>query len=502
MAEAGAWVERKREHSSTNLDHEPATDLIVTTSLHSERMSRTALARITVLCLLTAASTARAQDTRRDLTAEISALASDLGKQFDAGVQASVASTGNRARLLTIAGILARIPRVPLADVERARLDEQLGAAPDSRGTTNLVSRSGSPSMVAVAIERGAFWPSAGTTGTLRLTPGGVAAAIAGRRFGEMLPGARASGAGRVSLSATLDVSGRDTSAGPAAGGAKSRLAQWTSRVQILNRRRLADPYLRWLWTTQPGLSPADIEAANESAWQALSTDPAFLRWLRATDDAIHGGRHDRVGIEARLLEAFRRFPVEGAAAPPDERLASASTDALRFASAASSTLVATPAAALHAAMTGSALTMEYVSNRPVLGSSFSTIRLIAAGGRSERTGNVALTFFDDVPAGGRRFRNIDLAGQVEVGTPTLASAIAMRFEYFPDDPASAPGSAVGSATLWAFQLMYTVRPPGGVRIPVSISFANRTEQLKEKDFRASIGLSFDVDGILARLRP
>ena len=475
--------------------------------VHGERISRTSLAIVTATCLLTMTATAGAQDTRRDLTIEIADLADDVVRQLAVDGQASIASPMNRARLLTIAGILVRIPRTPLSTVEDARLDEQLGAAPDSPGTTNLVSLSGSPSIFAAAVEHGAFWQSSGTTATLRVTPAGAAAAIAGRRFGEMLAGGRASWAGRVAFSATYDTSPRDQSAEPAIDSDQSRLAQWTTRIAIFNRRKLADPYLRWLWTTQPGLSPADITAANDRAWEEMNADPAFVRWRTATDVAIAAARREASDIAARLLTRFRQFPAEGADAPPGEQLGAASTSALRLASVASSTLVATPASALSAGLSGSTLTMEYVNNLPILAPAFSTIRLIRARGGNEATGNVALTFFHDAAAAGRRLRDFELAGQIEGALrdqSAVTVALGMRFQYFPDDPAPTPtGPDTSSATVWGFQWMVTVRPRGtGIRIPLSFSFANRTEERQERDARASVGLAYDFDAVFARLRP
>ena len=38
-----------------------------------------------------------------------------------------------------------------------------------------------------------------------------------------------------------------------------------------------------------------------------------------------------------------------------------------------------------------------------------------------------------------------------------------------------------------------------GVSIPVSVTWANRTELIKEKEVRANFGLSFDLDKIFAK---
>jgi hypothetical protein len=41
-----------------------------------------------------------------------------------------------------------------------------------------------------------------------------------------------------------------------------------------------------------------------------------------------------------------------------------------------------------------------------------------------------------------------------------------------------------------------------GVRIPFSLSFANRTELIKEKEVRGNFGFTFDLDTIFAKFKP
>ena len=38
-----------------------------------------------------------------------------------------------------------------------------------------------------------------------------------------------------------------------------------------------------------------------------------------------------------------------------------------------------------------------------------------------------------------------------------------------------------------------------GIKIPLSVTVANRTELIKEKEVRANIGITFDLDAIFAR---
>jgi hypothetical protein len=41
-----------------------------------------------------------------------------------------------------------------------------------------------------------------------------------------------------------------------------------------------------------------------------------------------------------------------------------------------------------------------------------------------------------------------------------------------------------------------------GVKVPLSISYANRTELLREKSIRAHLGFTFDLDVLASAVRP
>jgi len=41
-----------------------------------------------------------------------------------------------------------------------------------------------------------------------------------------------------------------------------------------------------------------------------------------------------------------------------------------------------------------------------------------------------------------------------------------------------------------------------GVKVPLSVTFANRTDLIKERVVRANVGLTYDLDTIFARFRP
>ncbi len=67
-----------------------------------------------------------------------------------------------------------------------------------------------------------------------------------------------------------------------------------------------------------------------------------------------------------------------------------------------------------------------------------------------------------------------------------------------------AAGGAVGTAlkgNIYVVQLKLTVPvKESGIKVPLSITASNRSELIKEKDVRASFGVTFDLDALVGGL--
>ena len=50
-------------------------------------------------------------------------------------------------------------------------------------------------------------------------------------------------------------------------------------------------------------------------------------------------------------------------------------------------------------------------------------------------------------------------------------------------------------------QAKLTVPLSAGVRIPLSVTFANRTELIEEEDVRANFGITFNLDAVVAAVK-
>jgi hypothetical protein len=162
---------------------------------------------------------------------------------------------------------------------------------------------------------------------------------------------------------------------------------------------------------------------------------------------------------------------------------------------------------------TGALVTVEYTNDRPITGPGRSNVRVIGSvGGTAEITGNASLTFYDETPAGAtRQLRDFQLSGQMDLrlgsseSVGAFAVSIAGQYIRQLDDTIDASGFVVpdtkGTIATGQFKLTVPLKETG-IKIPVSITFANRTDLIKEKIVRGNVGVTFDLDSAFARFKP
>jgi hypothetical protein len=417
-----------------------------------------------------------------------------------------VVDNDNLPRTIRIAGQLLTSPIVTLAEVEESRVDEQLGSTSSAAGSTNLVSKGGIPAVFALAVENGALTQSvSGTTLTFRGTPAGIVDALRNKGFGDVLPDQGSPWTRRISFSASFDASRGNPENTAQFTGDRQQLSQWTARYEVINRRDLGDPRYQMLFEKTLGGNAADLAQAELSARAVFTTDPVLREWATRVDEAAIAAGPDHAAIRTALRRGFQQFPRD--------RLADTSRGALNTAGTVFTKLVDTRAAILDRIAQGLIVTLEYANDRPVTGPDLSTARFIAAqGGPMELTANASFAFYHDEPASGvGRVKNFEASGQVDVPLSRASSfgnyviTIAARIAREQHDPATPPEllATADGATIATGQLKLTIpMPNNGIRIPLSVSFSNRTELIREKVVRANVGISYDFDALFARLRP
>ncbi|MEO7192084.1 MAG: hypothetical protein ABI051_13615 [Vicinamibacterales bacterium] len=411
-----------------------------------------------------------------------------------------------------------------------ARADKQLGAGSSAAGSTTLASKGLVPEILGLAVESGAInRETSGTTVTLRVTPMGAVKALQGNGlldiYRDYSRSAGARLAARVSVSASFDTSrGASTGTFTASG---NQLSAWSVRAKLVDGRNPASPTYQDVWQNvlrDPASRPyADAVAAID---RALATWPAFVAWEEALTAATDA-RVDRPFAQdrdvAKAERAFRTLLEEGL--PRLSALTHTPPEVVQALDAyvASLTMVQRGIEQVYAFVGhGPVATLDWTTTRAIGLPDLYTLTTVfeTALGQARRTDftvNATASGYRTRPAHAERsFKSFDLTGQVDrpLGKVRSASAIftvAGRYSYMPHDtqaPAAAltsgSGDALAAAAMTApkghigvLQLKLTIPVQGGIKIPFSITASNRTELIKEKDVRASFGMTVDLDSLI-----
>ena len=152
----------------------------------------------------------------------------------------------------------------------------------------------------------------------------------------------------------------------------------------------------------------------------------------------------------------------------------------------------------------GLLVTIEYVNSRPVNAVSTSSLTFIAERGASgaDFTVNVSTSLLNGTlpPATPDRLRDFQAAGQLDApllrrtDTGTFLFPLSGKYQYLRRDPAAGVATpTTPSGTIAVARVKLTI-PLGanGAKIPLSVSFADRTELIKERDVRGNVRITKD----------
>ena len=396
------------------------------------------------------------------------------------------------------------------------RSDKQVGATSSASGTTTLVSKGTVPKILAFALENGAVTRSVnGTTMTFRSNVGGAMRALAGKGLFQLTPGEDPSLTllSRLSFSASFDTSrGNDVNTLTAD---RQQLSQWTGRLQVINQRDPQGSSALGRWRARLAPLQTTVSRATLRLSQALERDPAVQDWLAGTTTAVTTAKttpanklaaQQVTDIEAALRAREASFPTVGQL-EPETRLA------LDEYERSTSAFVKERHDVLSALASGTLVSIEYTNDRPAKAPVMSNIRLVGeVGGTVDLTGNASMTFFDQKPVGvTSSVRDVQFGGELDVkfGSADSVGAFvfsaAARYQHqfensFNDDGIMVPNTK-GTTAIGQFKLTVPVKG-SGVKVPVSVTIANRTELIKESVVRANVGITYDLDTIFARFRP
>jgi hypothetical protein len=483
-------------------------------------------------------------DPARDVALEIRRLADEIRQILaepsldqDDRLRRKIAFAQTRQRFFLIYAILrdqwgvvvtpgevATATEPDLAKVELARTDVQSGATASASGSSSLISKGSGPSYFSAAVETGGLLSSAnGTSTTFQGNLIGIFDAMSSKGYlaaYEDHPVTRF--LRRFSFSFTIKNSDPEASAGDDAGSGSiagqveefnRRLEQYSVRAIVgRNRRDPRDEGNATALRKMMGTTGQDVLAALDKALEDLQASNGYQAWISESVNELKTA--PRALFDGVLIRRLNLL-VDLA----NREVDSFPTAAVR-AYEAYGTFLGARDTVLENIEKRKLFSVEYVNTREAMDIERSTLRFIGEGkkGRWDLTFNVAYTADDNGYQSGLRFRDFQIGAEAARplgdrllrgqpngpnGNPVLS--FGFLYERLAESATVTISANVLPAppgNLYIGQLRLTL-PVGrsGVKVPLSVSFANRSELIVERQIRGHIGFTFNFDAIASAVR-
>ncbi len=439
---------------------------------------------------------------------------------------------------------------------ESSRADKESTAGAGGTGATSVVSQGPAAKVLSAAVEYGAVTRSVdGQVVTLRGNAAGLPSALVRKNvFPYCAPGTAGSEfcAGtsalsvlrRVSFSVSFDAArGTQVTGTPATANSnataqaitftaqRNQISAASARIELWNRRDVTSKQFQDQWRTKVGAAmsqpSADLLDSAGSFVEPVVNLGGYNAWQMRSRAAIVAARTDRARVVSAMNTALQELIVLARAAQPDlDRLAN---DAL----AGYSRYFLAQDDLLASLSTKNVLALEYTGAQPTGQVGTSNVRLIVdlpLTTRTKMVANGAVTFYDslptDTPASVTRYRDAQLGLQLEHGLGTASIlgpavvSIAGYYQYqhspsvlqvdplkpipgvaFSGLPANARTVLAAAGHIWLGQAKLALTPPGSsIKVPLSVTFSNRTELIDKPTWRGQVGIAYDLDSLLGAL--
>jgi hypothetical protein len=423
---------------------------------------------------------------------------------------------------------LSRVTTLPtiIAAQETRRTDKQVGASARSEGTTTVAEKSAFPLLLGMALESGAVQQTvSGTVLTLSTTPYALVAATTGDtaqayRDYALLRHLGASASFRIGDAARpLDSVGRE------------QLAEWSIRAQLTHdhsarsdeaekafqaryaRRVAAEAVvatsaLREMFSAAPGWKTRE-DLRRERMAAAFVEAKALLAAASPDEDAI--ARSISCGVRREIVDRLAEFEIP---ANLVGRFRDEVPLALRTARQQAQIALQEFDADLDALQRRPQATLAYSNIRPETGSSYSVGKLIvdyrpSAPLAVTLNGGASVYHHPDAAKNQKKLRDLAFSLALEgrggrspfLRDPTDRSPVTFsasaRYQRLEEND----GVEGRRSGLFVAQIKAEFPVASGVTLPMSVSWANATELIAEKDVRAHFGVTLDVDKLLLLAR-
>jgi hypothetical protein len=388
--------------------------------------------------------------------------------------------------------------------VETTRVDKQLGSGSSASGSTSVTEKGAVPEILAFAVENGALTKSqSGTTISFKANPIGIVNSLIANSLPPTGP------LSRLAFGLEFDASrGSDESQAPVFEGDPQQLSAFSAKYEILNHR---DPDSREfqeradrLYTQQRSGSTTTTREINETllayetnfvkGMSEAAHQAAFNQWSAAAATALDAAPEEQLSkvLDEQLALLPAQIPFT------TEELASFDKYVEFYGK-----LLDSRDALLDLAGKGVVMSIEYVNSRPVDQPTESTFKWLyewsALDGRMDITANALMTVLNgSIPDGTERLQAWGIAGQADFPLGSIRQGRTLIFSV----SGRAEGTIVQPAnereTIWLGQakLTFPVKD-AGIKLPLSLTVASRTDLIDETVVRGNIGLTFNLDSLL-----
>lgn len=444
------------------------------------------------------------------LRIKLMALAKELEEAKTSQERINAFEVNKQIEIFTLAVALRNSPSVfaLVSAAEEARIDKQVGGTDANSGSTSLVSKGSVPSILGFAVENGALTRTqSGTTITFRGNPAGMVNAL--RKVGfldsyrDAAPETRF--LRRLSFALSFDAN-RGSMVGTFTGDLQ-QLSSYSVRFDILNHRDPRDKIYAPQWHHLIEGDVSVYAARVRDLGNSLAKDQKFLDWHRNAQDALVQAKSEDVeSILQREFEKLKSLQVSPDLQSLIDAYAKTYSDYLQNRDKI-----------LETVSRGTIVTFEHGGIRQVKAPDLSNFKLIVERslyqGKAEATTNVSLTILNTIPTGtnASRVNDIQFSTQLDVPlgqiqkTGSFLFSISAMYKRMRNEAFTSTGTTMmntkGDLAIGQFKLTVPVKG-SGIKIPISLTVANRTELIKESDVRGNIGMTFDLDSLFSRLKP
>jgi hypothetical protein len=410
-----------------------------------------------------------------------------------------------------------------LFEAEDSRTDKQVGGGPSNAGSTSLVVKGGAPSVLGFAVENGALTQTTtGTTITFRGNPIGLYKFASGTGFFNSYEEDENDPFTRFLKKTSFSVS-FDANRGKQPGvftANTQQISAYSARIEFINERDPRHRKYQTMWQkfledegiifTKDVVSTrsALIDESDPDPRKYKFRDPKIQAWFEDTAKALSEATTDGE-VETKFKEQLKKLPANSAVSPNTIVTLKGFADSLGNYLNARNKI-------LKEVAKGSVVTFEYTNNRAVNAPDTSNFRFIAETGifkgKADLTANASLTMFNSRPLPGtKRIPDFQFSGQLDVPFGSSRElgkfifSMAGKYQRLTGNAIALDGTVIPglNGDIGALQAKLAVPIKGsGFKIPFSVTFANRTELVREKEIRANFGFTFDLDTLFAKFKP